>query len=68
MIPFFEKYPLMGIKQEDFQKFKKVCDLIYQNQHRNKEKPKEIIELAYQINHSGKRKYQLKELLRHMTR
>ncbi len=68
VIPFFEKHPLMGVKADDFQKFKIICDLIYKNQHRNYEKLKEIIELAYQINQSGKRKYQLKELLKHMTR
>ena len=66
--PFFEKHPLMGVKNQDFQNFKKVCEMVYANQHRNKEKLRELIELAYQINSSGKRKYKKEELLKHIAR
>jgi len=67
VIPFFEKYPLLGIKNKDFQNFKKVCELVYTNQHRNKERLGELINLAYQINSSGKKKYTKEELLRHIA-
>ena len=66
IIPFFRKYPLMGTKKSDFEKFSLVCDMVYKNQHRNREKLLEIIEISYQIN-CGKRKYQKDELLKHMT-
>jgi len=66
IIPFFQKYPLVGTKKIDFEKFSMVCELVYRNQHRNKEKLLEIIETSYQIN-CGKRKYQKDELLKHMT-
>ncbi len=68
IIPFFEKNPLMGIKKNDFQNFKLVCEMIKRNEHRNKEKMIELINYAYQINYSGKRKYNKEELLRHMAR
>jgi hypothetical protein len=66
IIPFFQKYPLVGTKKSDFEKFSQVCDLVYKNQHRNREKLLEIIEISYQIN-CGKRKYKQDELLKHMT-
>ena len=66
IIPFFRKYPLVGTKKSDFEKFSQVCDSIYKNQHRNPKKLLEIIEISYQIN-CGKRKYQKDELLKHMT-
>jgi hypothetical protein len=28
IIPFFEKYPIEGVKSLDFEDFKKVCKLI----------------------------------------
>ena len=67
IIPFFEKYPLMGIKKNDFKRFKEVCVLIYQNHHLNPDCLERIIELSYQINYSGKRKYNKEELLKHMA-
>lgn len=68
VIPFFDQYPLLGAKAEDFQKFKQVCMLIQQNHHREPSRLQEIIGLSYQINCSGKRKYSEIELLRYMTR
>ena len=67
IIPFFEKYPLIGIKRNDFLNFKEVCTMVNQNQHLNPENLKKIIELSYQINCSGKRKYKKEELLKHMA-
>jgi hypothetical protein len=67
IIPFFDKYPLLGIKRNDFLNFKEVCMMIYQNQHLNPDNLKKIIQLSYQINYSGKRKYKKEELLKHMA-
>ena len=67
VIPFFESNPLLGAKEKDFQNFKKVCEIIYQNLHLNKEKLVELIHIAYQLNGSGKRKYKQEELLKHIA-
>ena len=67
VIPFFEKSPLPGVKKEDFNNFKQVCEMVYQNLHRNKDKLKELIEIAYKINCSGKRKYNKNDLLKHIA-
>ena len=67
VIPFFEKSPLLGAKKKDFDNFKQVCEMVYQNLHRNKDKLKELIELAYKINCSGKRKYNKIDLLKHIA-
>jgi len=68
VIPFFDKYPLAGTKNNDFKNFKQICQMVYQNLHRNKDKLNELIELAYKINCSGKRKYQKNDLLKHIAR
>ncbi len=67
VIPFFEKNPLQGTKKEDFNNFKQICEMVYQNLHRNKDKLKILIELAYKINCSGKRKYNKNDLLKHIA-
>jgi hypothetical protein len=67
IIPHFEKYPLIGAKAVDFEKFAQICWMMRSNLHRNKEGLIKIIDLAYQINY-GKRKYSKEELLRHMVR
>ncbi len=63
IIPHFEKYPLVGEKQEDFKKFREVCKMVRANLHLSKTHLKQIIELAYQMNASGKRKYTKGDLL-----
>ena len=67
VIPFFEKNPLMGVKNDDFINFKKVCEIVYQNLHLNKGKLEELIRIAYRLNGSGKRKYKQEELLKHIA-
>ncbi len=64
IIPHFEKYPLKTSKQQDFQLFKEVCDLVSQNKHRNLNYLEKIIEKACLMNGSGKRKYKKADLLR----
>src|SRR5581483_1530906 len=57
VIPHFETYPLRSSKQKDFQLFKKVCLLMKENKHLDKEGLQKIVELAHGMNPSGKRKY-----------
>ena len=64
IIPHFRKFPLRTSKQKDFEIFAKVCNLILQSKHLNKEHLRNIIESSYKMNESGKRKYTKAELLR----
>jgi len=64
IIPHFEKYPLCGIKKEDFEKFKVVCKKVSANLHLSKKHLKEIIELSYAMNPGGKRKHKKEYLLK----
>ena len=67
VIPFFLKNPLRTTKQQDFEKFHKICILITQNQHRNGTGLKEIITIAYTMNnYTGKRKYTRDQLLTYL--
>ena len=68
IIPHFEKYPLQGKKREDFEKFKKIVQMVRANLHLSKRYLPQIIELAYQMNPSGKRKYEKEDLLRMLVR
>ena len=68
IIPHFEKFPLKTSKSSDFEKFKRVVELIYQSKHLNKKYLTEIIHLSYQMNISGKRKYTEEELLKILVR
>ena len=63
IIPHFEKYPLIGEKQQDFKKFSEVCKMVRANLHLSKNHLRQIIELSYQMNASGKRKYTKGDLL-----
>jgi hypothetical protein len=67
IIPHFQRYPLLGAKKEDFEKFAEVCQMIKSNLHLSKDGLKKIIDLSYQINYS-KRKYEKEKLLKYMTR
>jgi hypothetical protein len=33
IIPFFNKYPILGIKSLDFIEFKKICDILKTKDH-----------------------------------
>jgi len=67
IIPFFLKYPLLGSKKADFEKFAQVCYMVRRNEHRNFDKLSQIIEISYHIN-CGKRRYKKEELLKHIAR
>ncbi len=58
IIPFFEKYPLLSIKQKSFTLFAKIIKMIIAGKHRTRGGIRQIIKLAYQMNANGK--YRLK--------
>ena len=68
IIPHFERYPLQGGKKEDFERFKKICQMMKANLHLSPKYIVEIINLAFEMNPSGKRRYTKEDLLRVLGR
>ena len=68
VIPHFQKFPLKTSKRNDFDKFVRICELVYQSKHLNRQYLEEIINLGYEMNGLGKRKYTKEELLRNLVR
>jgi hypothetical protein len=63
-ISFFEQYPLVLRKHEDFLKFREVVLAMQRKEHRTDRGFRRIVELAFSMNHRGKqRRYQLSEVL-----
>lgn len=62
IVPFFDKYPL-ATKQEDFEKFKKILEILADGWHLTKEKLLAIVEIAYSMNKNGKQRKYVKERL-----
>nr|YP_009709998.1 putative LAGLIDADG homing endonuclease [Coleochaete scutata]QFU80103.1 putative LAGLIDADG homing endonuclease [Coleochaete scutata] len=56
IIPHFKLYPLHTFKRNHFWLFARVCDLMSQSQHRNREGFLKFIEIAYEMNEHGKRR------------
>ena len=63
IIPHFDAYPLQTSKAEDFSKFRKICLLMKQNQHKSLVGLEKIIQLTKNMNAAGKRLYSLATLL-----
>jgi len=53
IIPFFKKYPLLSNKQQSFENFSKVVDLLDQGKHSTITGAKEILSLTYRMNKHG---------------
>jgi hypothetical protein len=67
IIPHFEKYPLLTVKNKDFVNFKTIIRMMRSNLHMNKQGLTEIINLAFIINPSGKRKNHKEELMKYIS-
>ena len=63
VIPHFDKFPLLSSKQKDFELFRKICELVDQDKHLNKNGYVEILNLAYGMNGSGKRRRTKEEII-----
>ena len=59
VVPFFEAFPLMSSKRNDFQHFKSVCCLMTQRAHLTPQGIIAITELVERMNSSGLRRYDL---------
>lgn len=54
IIPFFEKYPILGMKSLDFEDFKKVCNIIKTKKHLTSDGFNEILEIKSRMNQNRK--------------
>lgn len=64
IIPFFDKYKLLGTKGDDFLIFQKIIALMSEKKHLEKDGLIEIIKLAFQMNQQGKgRKYSAEQII-----
>jgi hypothetical protein len=50
IIPFFDKYPLQGVKLKDYEDFKKVVELIENKDHLTQEGLNQILKIRDGIN------------------
>ena len=67
VIPFFKKSPLISIKQNDFEKFTRVINLMGEGGHLKKNSLITILEIAYSMNFSGKyRKQKLEDIISYL--
>ena len=63
VLPHFRTYPLMSSKQADFERFARICELVSNARHLEREGFEEVVQLAMEMNPSGKRKYVGSEIL-----
>jgi len=64
IVPFFDTYPLLSAKQEDFLKFRDVVVSMSRKEHRTEAGFRRVVEVAYSMNQRGKqRRYELAEIL-----
>ena len=63
VLPHFTMYPLLSSKKTDSQRFARICELVNDDRHLEREGFEEIVRLAMEMNPSGKRKYLGSEIL-----
>ena len=64
IIPFFDRFPMMSRKHEDYLKFREVVHLMRRKQHRTDDGFRRIVEIAFSMNQRGKqRKYRIEDVL-----
>lgn len=63
VLPHFRSYPLMSSKQDDFERFERICEAIRAGKHLDQNGLVEIVRVAMEMNPSGKRRYFGNEIL-----
>jgi hypothetical protein len=64
IIPFLDAHPLISNKQSDYQRFRKIVELLMLKEHHKLEGFQQITRIAFSMNAQGKqRKYALREVL-----
>jgi len=68
IIPHFDEFFLLSNKQKDFLLFKKICKIVDNDKHLEKDGFIKIIHLAYKMNNSGgKRKRSKEEIIQSLS-
>ncbi len=68
IIPHFDEFPLLTSKQQEFERFKEICNIVYSNHHLSKEGMEKIVALSKHVNLSGNKKYNRNDLLKMAAR
>jgi len=69
IVPFFNRYPLISRKHQDFLKFREIVTLMQRKAHRTDEGFQTIVKLAFAMNQRGKqRRYRIEEVMRNPQR
>ena len=63
VLPHFEVHPLRSSKQNDVDRFAKICCIVSERRHLELDGFEMIVRLAMEMNPSGKRKYSAIEIL-----
>ena len=63
VLPHFREHPLMSSKQQDVVRFDRICRLVFEGKHLEREGFEEIVRVAMEMNPSGKRRYTASEIL-----
>ena len=66
VIPFFDRFPLVGSKAWDFERFKRSCALLSKDQMSEADF-RSVLDLREGMNGGGKRKYTRERILRDYT-
>lgn len=66
VVPFFERFPLVGTKARDFERFKRAVALLSQRDLSETDFVA-VVDLRDQMNNGGKRKYTRERILRDYT-
>ena len=62
VLPHFREHPLMSSKQRDVVRFDRICQLVHEGKHLEREGFEEIVRVAMEMNPSGKRRYTAGEI------
>jgi hypothetical protein len=69
VIPFFDRYPLVSRKHEDYVKFREIVLAMHQGLHRREDGFRRLVEIAFSMNQRGKqRRYSIDEVLQNPQR
>jgi LAGLIDADG endonuclease len=63
VVPHFERYPLLGSKARSFEGFARICRMVEQGGHLERDGLRETVAIAYEMN-LGKRRHTQSQLLR----
>jgi hypothetical protein len=66
VVPFFDHFPLVGTKHQEFLRFKEVVNILSQSMTNDIDYLK-VLSLREQMNRGGKRKYSKERILRDYT-